>query len=75
LQGEQAIITKAQNARDEIHHKDDNIIDAMINSLLLVVSQKASMPTKSFSVECKKQQLRLITTAECARSHKQQPTL
>jgi hypothetical protein len=69
------MIAKAQSARDEIHRKDNNIIDAMINSLLLVVSQKASTLTKSFSVECKKQQLRLIATAECARWHKQQLTL
>jgi hypothetical protein len=32
--GEQAMIAKAQITRDEIHCKDDNIIDVMINSLL-----------------------------------------
>jgi hypothetical protein len=34
IAGERAIIAKAQSARDEIHRKDNNIVDAMINSLL-----------------------------------------
>jgi hypothetical protein len=40
-----------------------------------VVLQKALTMTKSFSVERKKQQLRLIATTERARLHQQQPTL
>jgi hypothetical protein len=75
IAGEWAMIANAQSARDEIHRKDDNIVDVMINSLLLVVSQKASTTTKSFSVERKKRRLRLIATTERARLHKRQPTL
>jgi hypothetical protein len=40
IAGERAMITKAQSARDEIHRKDDNIVDVMINSLLHTLYRK-----------------------------------